>query len=212
MRKILKSKCFILILFLFSLICFSSSKVSATNDKYFFYEEQIYYYNLPEGCQNYIIAYDSNNTFFIFYTKDKNGVFNYGTRGGFPSVQYYTDKSYSTTKEYYRNYYKLSPITREDGTLFLDFANCNSLRPYDTYSNCLGLIHSSVDIYDMSDSNKVVFQGPPVGTLAKVVTLEEAKEIPITIVGLAKSLIPLLICLISFWKGWQILSRILHRA
>ena len=71
-------------------------------------------------------------------------------------------------------------------------------------------LYSKFDIYDGNDN--VFFQRTPVGQLVKVVTLEEAKEIPLTIVGLAKFLIPLLICLISFWKGWQILSRILHRA
>lgn len=211
MKNLLKNKIFIILGLLF-ILCSLNSKVFASSEKSFDFNDSTYYYNLPEGCINYIIAYDSNSSFLLFYTKDNDGVFNYGTRGGYPSVQYYTDKSFSSIKKYYRTYNKIYATTQSDGKKFIDFANSNSLREYDTFSNCLGLVYSTVNIYDMNDSNKVVFQAPPVPILAKVVELGEAKEITTTLAGLLKLLIPLLICLLGLWKGLNLLLRILRMA
>ncbi len=83
---------------------------------------------------------------------------------------------------------------------------------WDRNNNIFNIYYSTFDIYDTAGN--VVFQKTPVvqGILAEVVTLEEAQEIPATIVGLAGLLIALLVCLIGFRKGWNRLSRILHKA
>lgn len=67
------------------------------------------------------------------------------------------------------------------------------------------------DIYKEGDT--LFFQLPPQTILRKVMEVEaKKKEITTTLVGLAKLLIPLLICLIGFLKAWALLLRILRNA
>ena len=215
MKNLLKNKIFIIIFSLF-ILCTLNSKVFASSEKSVEFNDNTYYYSLPEGCVNYIIAYDSDTSFLLFYTKDNEGVFNYGIRGSYPSVQYYTDKSFSSTKKYYRTYTKTYPITQSDGRKFIDFANSNTLREYETFSNCLGLVYSTVDVYDMNDSNKVVFQPAPV-EITQVLLEETTKagimnQIKTMIVGFLKYLIVLVVSVIAFYKGWKFLSTQLRKA
>ena len=61
--------------------------------------------------------------------------------------------------------------------------------------------------------NEYFFQKTPALTLLNQ-TLEEVEMnlVMKEILGLAKYLKPLLICLLSFWKGWKFFSEILHKA
>ena len=80
----------------------------------------------------------------------------------------------------------------------------------DCFNN--GLVTANRDI--RSSDGSIFFQVTPVtGTLAPILEKVEMKEtITTTIVGLAVLLIPLLICLIGFWKAWKLLSKILHKS
>lgn len=69
-------------------------------------------------------------------------------------------------------------------------------------------LKSNCPVYDTE--GKVFFAVTP---LAQIVSkVELTQEITTTIVGLLKLLIPLLICLLSFWKGWKFFLEILHKA
>lgn len=61
-------------------------------------------------------------------------------------------------------------------------------------------------------SSDVNFFFPNLMVAPALEKVEMTQEITTTIVGLAKYLIPLLICLLGFWKAWQILSHSLHKA
>lgn len=61
------------------------------------------------------------------------------------------------------------------------------------------------------------FQSTPATTSTTVLAtilgkMEMNQQITTTIVGLAVLLIPLLICLIGFWKAWQLLLKMLHKS
>lgn len=73
------------------------------------------------------------------------------------------------------------------------------------------LFFAEFDVYTDSTYSDFFFDTPTVlfQVLEKV---EMTQEITTTIVGLAKLLIPLLVCLIGFWKAWQALSKQLHKA
>ena len=91
------------------------------------------------------------------------------------------------------------------------------------YSGVKEFIYSSKDIKIERGSSDVFFQQTPVLTSSILIQVETSlaqelekvemtQEITTTIVGLAKLLIPLLICLLGFCKAWQLLSRLLHKA
>lgn len=71
---------------------------------------------------------------------------------------------------------------------------------------------SSFDIYRDTDYNEIFFHPAPLTLVQELEKVEMTQEITTTIVGLAKLLIPLLVCLIGFWKAWQALSKQLHKA
>ena len=67
------------------------------------------------------------------------------------------------------------------------------------------------------NSDGTVFLQPAPVTEQTILTpilekMEMKEPIITTIVGLAKLLIPLLICLIGFWKAWKLLSKTLYNA
>lgn len=77
--------------------------------------------------------------------------------------------------------------------------------------------YASKGVYNQDHTT--FFMNPPVAEQQEITTLKpilekvEMKEpIVTTIVGLAKLLIPLLICLLGFWKAWRLLSKILHKS
>lgn len=76
-------------------------------------------------------------------------------------------------------------------------------------------IESSKDIIRKSDES-VFFQQTPVTEQTVLTPILEGMEmnqlITTTIIGLAVLLIPLLICLIGFWKAWRLLLKILHKS
>lgn len=82
------------------------------------------------------------------------------------------------------------------------------------------IITSGVDIYSNNSYTEIFFQKTPVAeteeiqkVLFPILEKVEMKEpIVTTIVGLAKLLIPLLICLLGFWKACRLLSKILHKS
>lgn len=102
---------------------------------------------------------------------------------------------------------------------FKDVNNPNSYtlvdgHDYVGYTNADCIIWSSFDIYN--EDSTLFFQVTPLskGILAPIMGEVKpiTKEIVITLVGLLKLLIPFLICLLGFWKGWKILLKILHQA
>lgn len=84
------------------------------------------------------------------------------------------------------------------------------------------ILYSSSDV--MVNNGGLFFQQTPVDKQALTLPLEEKvlapimekvemkEPIMITIVGLAKLLIPLLIYLLGFWKAWQVFLKILHKS
>lgn len=75
------------------------------------------------------------------------------------------------------------------------------------------VVYSSKGIYN--NDGTTFFMNPPVqqGVVAqKLEEVEMLDPITTTLVGLAKLLIPLLICLLGFWKAWQLLLKILHKS
>ena len=75
------------------------------------------------------------------------------------------------------------------------------------------ITYSSYDVLD--NEGTLFFQVTPlgVGSLALIaMRLNLTEEITTTLVGLLKLLIPFLICLIGFWKGWHLLLKILRKA
>ena len=81
------------------------------------------------------------------------------------------------------------------------------------------LCYFSTGLYDGIYKNKLVveaggdfFQLAPLTLQPILEKVEMTQEITTTIVGLAKLLIPLLICLLGFCKAWQLLSKLLHKA
>lgn len=153
---------------------------------------------------NYIYLGPNNNTFLVsyFYTYVSNKkpviiadeAITYNYTGS--STYYYTyilNNDDSTWSSY------------DNGTS--ESGNTISHTPY------YDIYYSEIDIYNKSGD--IVFQVPPVQQRVVAQKLEgvEMKEpIITTIVGLAKLLIPFLICLIGFWKGWQLLLKILHKS
>lgn len=111
-------------------------------------------------------------------------------------------------------------------SVWFDFDTLQSTGIADNMNNQIGnpwdmvyirdVFYSSFDICKdgkiLFTKNIDFFQVAPVGRLATMVTLEEAKEITTTLAGLTKLLIPLLICLLGLWKGLQVLLRILRMA
>jgi hypothetical protein len=85
---------------------------------------------------------------------------------------------------------------------------------YEWFGNAITsdtILMANGDLYKEDDS--LFFQLPPQTILRKVMEVEaEKKEITTTLVGLARLLIPFLICLIGFWKAWRLLLRILQKA
>lgn len=201
MKNILKNKAFIILAMLIITLFVTSSKVFG-----------------------YSFTYDNKkfNTIEI----DKLDVSNFGNTGDFCIV-----KSSKAPHGYYLflmpNDFHVKVRYRDDlKRIYLDYnytylkvefgddelTTFNSWYESSFDDNIDSVVYTTFDIYDQS--NEVVFQKTPVvqGILAEVVTLEEAQEIPATIVGLAGLLIALLVCLIGFRKGWNRLSRILHKA
>lgn len=75
------------------------------------------------------------------------------------------------------------------------------------------MYESSTDIRENGSTSNLFFPAAPVTVLAPILEeVEMNQPITTTIVGLAKLLIPLLICLIGFWKAWRLLSRMLHKS
>lgn len=117
-------------------------------------------------------------------------------------------------KDYYINTDGARIICFEDANDPFAYFVFDTTGQYCDYDLANNIIYSSFDIYN-SDGT-LFFQKTPLsqGTLAPI--MGEAKpmmkEITTTLVGLLKSLIPFLICLLAFWKGWHLLSKILHQA
>ena len=81
------------------------------------------------------------------------------------------------------------------------------------------LCYFSTGLYADKDKSSVIVE--PGGDFVHLAPLtlepilekvEMTQEITTTIAGLAKLLIPLLVCLVGFWKAWQALSKLLHKA
>ncbi len=201
------SKFFIfkILLILIFFILFFSCNVKASSDEYsFFYNEKKYYYTLPDDCRDFIIAYDSNNRFHLFYSKDTESFFNYSIRGSYPSIDCYTDITFETKKTYYRSYGDFYAIEQSDGTYFLDFKNCTTLRSYNTYSNFLGLCRSTVDIYNTDGT--IFFQGTPHLELVMKIMAEKSEgEIKMMVLMIIAVVVCLVISLIGLKRGFQTL-------
>lgn len=76
-----------------------------------------------------------------------------------------------------------------------------------------GVYLATFDIYASKTGDEFFFQRTPVTVLAPILEkVEMNQQITTTIVGLAVLLIPLLICLIGFWKACRLLSKILHKS
>lgn len=128
---------------------------------------------------------------------------------------------YIYPSETYRCYIEGSLIKTEACKIFAfeDIDNPMSYelvdgRNFVGYTNANCIIWSSFDINN-SDGT-LFFQRTPLsqGILAPIMgeAKPKMKEITTTLVGLAKLLIPLLVCLIGFLKALQLLSKILRQA
>lgn len=97
--------------------------------------------------------------------------------------------------------------------------NWNSEPNFNNYSAASKTVFTTVPIEGVSCTDVLDLSSPTEtpqearGTLAPIVgKLEIATPITTTLVGLVKLLIPLLICLVGFWKAWQFLSTLLRKA
>lgn len=82
-----------------------------------------------------------------------------------------------------------------------------------TYFTPTEYFYSSSNV--LGNDGTIFFQKTPLkmGVIAQVVsTLNLTETITTILVGSAKLLIPSLVCLIAFWKGWSLLSKTLHQA
>ena len=72
---------------------------------------------------------------------------------------------------------------------------------------------ANFNVYNNSSCTDFFFNTPVTGILAPILEKVEMSEpILTTVVGLVGLLIPLLICLLGFWKAWGLLSKILHKS
>lgn len=150
------------------------------------------------GCR---WSYRNYNNYYVFFIKKTDTLivtFDSGSSWSVNEVCYYTSYTFNS-----------------DGTLSssptgLVYEECNSSRFFgnDLYNDVFFLNNGT---FYKSDGS-VFFQQTPLRKVLIQAEVTKNKEVITTIVGLAKSLIPLLICLVGFWKAWRLLSRILFKA
>lgn len=186
---------FILISFTFINNCFATSdtyNVIGTND---------IKYTISSNISNFIIADFYGTEYYVLI--------------------YSSDDTTTWKITQLNDTYKTTSIINSSGTFNIIKINKSntdfSTGSVETWNNKTitiyqDIIYSSNDIYDLA-GNGIFFQGAPVTVLTPILEKMEMKEpIVTTVVGLAKLLIPLLICLVGFWKAWRLLSKILYKS
>ena len=177
---------------------------------------------IPDKAYNTMITleeYNNSNYKFLancgdsqlhvyFFPKDMDiKIWKSNTVGGYQS-NYASIENFSCI--YYSIWENSGSINTTDKNR-TDFASANG--SYGYYVNGSNhYFYTNINIYNDNTCTDFFFKAP-VTVLVPVLEKMEMKEpIVTTIVGLAKLLIPLLICLIAFWKAWRLLSRILHKS
>lgn len=186
-----------------------SSNFDASTDLFFLcyvkgwagYEKETYRYTIFKNLKSYIVDgyefhIDTNGGDFFKLTLQKSGSTTIDISG---SVTYYCYE-YSDTNDVW----ELVSRTKHN----IGVPMC-----WNEYSD---VFSSNFDIYSNRRANAgLFFQQTPLVELELAPVVERINlttEITTTITGLVGLLIPLLICLIGFWKGWHLLSNLLHRA
>ena len=185
---------FIIITFSLTLSCFAGMDFTVT-------DELIENCNSISNGRDYIILTDNYTCYVLFLPTNVSRVYISNGR-----LYNYTD---GTTNGLFDLYTANNNVLSDggDGT------------SYDRIST-FSFWYSTIDIMNGTTGDTVFFQKTPVTEqttkptiLYPILEKTEMKEpIITTIVGLAKLLIPLLICLIGFWKAWQLLSKTLYKA
>ena len=175
------------------------------------------------GSNSWLIAYDeTNNIFYLFvaYGSGKNFIGGIKTIDDVNYLNYGIACSASSGSYWAQAQYNYTVYTFDSSTSM--FTNPKLFTPGSSFlfDSSMLFIASNTDYYYWENGTPF-FQATPVPSMVHIATgvvdkalekVEMTQEITTTIVGLAKYLIPLLICLLGFWKAWQILSHSLHKA
>lgn len=175
---------------------------------------------IPDKAYNTFVTleeYNNNNYKFFVYCGDsllhvyffpKNmdiKIWKSNSGGGFQS-------NYESITDFSCIYYS---INESDGLINTTDKNRTSFtnaRSGYYVSGSNHYFYTNINIYTDNTCTAFFFQIAPLTLEPILGKVEMTQEITTTIVGLAKLLIPLLICLLGFWKAWQLLSRLLHKA
>lgn len=161
-----------------------------------YYNNPDYDYLVYKWNSNYSILFVEKTDTLKFYTYIGNHVY-INANEAFNGYLFTYDSSYTLTS----SEEVVNATWRDRNCGFID--------------NNVGV--SSMNIYTDNTFTEIFFQGSPVTEpateLAPILEKVEMMEpIITTIVGLAKLLIPLLICLLGFWKAWRLLLKIFHKS
>lgn len=211
---------FILISFIFINNVFAYSEE-------FEYNSNTYTFYIPDGAYNKIQELDlvAKENYYYFAAGANSQVYVYL----FPSpVNCFLTKGTNNTDFDFSSFEGAYYIVlSESGSINSSLRTISSLQQSSAYGKMAErkfYYSSTVNIYTDSSCTDYFFQQPPeeipeipeettpeTTTLKLILEKVEMKEpIMTTIVGLAKLLIPLLICLIGFWKAWRLLSKTLY--
>lgn len=165
--------------------------------------------------------FSPDDAFFIYIAPETTSYFFYKpTANGYTSHVSLFSTSNEATVQYYDsswNYYgHVKFYSFDTSTEKFNFAWEGDVNGDHNISN-MNIVYSSKGIYNSDHTtffmNPPVTEQPETTTLKPILEKVEMKQpIITTIVGLAKLLIPFLVCLIAFWKAWQLLLKILHKS
>lgn len=178
------------------------------------------------GSNAYLIAYDeTDKIFYLFVSANSGTKYFIGGSATVEDSKYISygiacSGSYGSWQGNQCNYYV---YTFDSSTN--TFTNKTTYYPSSQFyfDNNMLIIATNTDYYHWENTTPF-FQATPLPSVVYIQPLTIAEEmekmkvqelsqtIVTTIVGLAKYLIPLLICLLGFWKAWKLLSKTLRKA
>lgn len=167
--------------------------------------------------------FSTDDAFFIYIAPGTTKYFFYKPTSAYPNHTYYNSRFSENTKgtifycdSSFNQAYKYEFYSYNTSTQKFEYQWTGDIDGGHNISNMI-IVYSSKGIYNADHTtffiNPPVAEQPETTTLKPILEKVEMKEpIMTTIVGLAKLLIPFLICLIGFWKAWQLLLKILHKS
>lgn len=149
------------------------------------------------NCNYYVVLHCNNSSFIYMYMSKEKMNFNH------------VGSSYYFLSSGNSDFYLFS------GSISGNYIIFNLVGENDTSNyGYTYLCGSNYDIYD--DSNNLVFQGAPQVPEITKALVEQTKQVGMSPMEQIKTILPVvlitLVSLIAFWKGLQVISRILYQA